>query len=168
MRSLSNLLRHSAVCRHERVWALRRNCRPRTWDDFVSRQRRQKVILPLEILPVVGLGTALANYCPANLGESHASARNKLKSAQKKHFNHRASLMNATLLQCHDLWKLNNYVSKIMGPLANLMAVNSSFGLYEILSAGVNMYMRKILDTSNGRRFAHPFGVHVAKKQLVY
>ena len=40
---------------------------------------------------------ALANYCPANLGELHSSARNKLKSAQKRPSIIAACWMQATL-----------------------------------------------------------------------
>ena len=40
---------------------------------------------------------ALANYCPANLGELHVSARNKLKSAQKRPSIIAACWMQATL-----------------------------------------------------------------------
>jgi transposase len=40
---------------------------------------------------------ALANYCPNDLGELHASARNKLKSAQKRPSIIAACWMQATL-----------------------------------------------------------------------
>lgn len=40
---------------------------------------------------------ALANYCPANLGELYANARNKLKSAQKRPSIIAACWMQATL-----------------------------------------------------------------------
>jgi len=40
---------------------------------------------------------ALANYCPANLGELHTNARNKLKSAQKRPSIIAACWMQATL-----------------------------------------------------------------------
>jgi len=40
---------------------------------------------------------ALANYCPRNLDELHVTARNKLKSAQKRHSIIAACWMQATL-----------------------------------------------------------------------
>ncbi len=40
---------------------------------------------------------ALANYCPNDLGELHATARNKLKSAQKRPMIIAACWMQATL-----------------------------------------------------------------------
>ena len=45
-----------------------------------------------------GLGSsALANYCPNDLAELHATARNKLKSAQKRPSIIAACWMQATL-----------------------------------------------------------------------
>ena len=48
---------------------------------------------------------ALANYCPNDLTELHATARNKLKSAQKRPSIIAACWMQATLCRCHELWK---------------------------------------------------------------
>jgi len=46
---------------------------------------------------------ALANYCPTNLAELHITARNKLRSAQKRPSIIAACWVQATLWQCHDL-----------------------------------------------------------------
>jgi len=48
---------------------------------------------------------ALANYCPNNLSELHTTARNKLKSAQKRPSIIAACWKQATLWRCHELRK---------------------------------------------------------------
>jgi transposase len=48
---------------------------------------------------------ALANYCPENLSDLQITARNKLKSAQKRPSIIAACWMQATLWWCHELWK---------------------------------------------------------------
>ena len=48
---------------------------------------------------------AMANYCPNNLSELHTTARNQLKSAQKRPSIIAACWMQATLWRCHEFWK---------------------------------------------------------------
>ena len=67
---------------------------------------------------------ALANYCPANLGELHTNARNKLKSAPR----------SSPLLGCSLLFgrvmiyiKLNNATLQLNAQQLILLSANSSF-----------------------------------------